>query len=114
MSDNLHPDDSLFELLGEEPDDLESGRAPSRLKAGLYSALIQRQEESGALRSLGEMRNRGYGLCVFEDLWRRATSGEGAHCLNCCRFCHARVLAEHIENAPIFWGRCPYVELGKK
>jgi hypothetical protein len=114
MSDNQHPDDRQFEILAESADDTEGERAPSRLKARLYSALIRRQEESGPLRSLGETRSHGYGLCVFEDLWQRTTTGEPAQCFNCCRLCHARVLAEHLENAPIYWGRCPYVALSKK
>lgn len=114
MSDNLHPDDRLFELLGEEPDDMRGERAPSRLKARVYSALTRRQEESGPLRSLAETKSAGYGLCVFEELWQRATTGEAAQCFNCCSLCHARVLAEHMEKAPIYWGRCPYVALGKK
>jgi hypothetical protein len=114
MSDNLHPDDGLFELLAAQPDDFEGEGAPSRLKARIYSALTRRQEESGPLRSLGETRSQGYGLCVFEEFWQRAAWGEAAHCFNCCRLCHARVLAEHLEDAPIYWGGCPYVALGKK
>jgi len=114
MSDISQTDDRLFELLAQQPDEAEGDRAPSRLKARLYSALVRRQQASGSLRSLGETRTRGYGLCVFEDLWQRATSGEGAQCFNCCSLCHARVLAEHLERAPIGWAYCPYVAFGKK
>jgi len=39
--------------------------------------------------------------------------GETVKSLNICRVCHARVLAEHLENAPIYWGGCPYVEFKK-
>jgi len=114
MSDDLQRDDRLFDLVAREADAAEETRAPSRLKSGLYSALVRRQEESGPLRSLGETRSEGYGLCVFEDLWQRAIPGETAQCFHCCKICHARVLAEHLESAPIYWGNCPYVAFGKK
>ena len=51
---------------------------------------------------------------MFEDLWERVTSAEGAQSFNCCSLCHARVLAEHWETAPIYWGHCPYAAFGKK
>jgi hypothetical protein len=113
MNDNLQDEDRVFELLAQS-DDAETERAPSRLKSRLYSALVREEEESGPLRSLADTRIEGYGLCVFEDLWQRATSGEAAQCFNCCKLCHARVLGEHVENAPIYWANCPYVAFGKK
>jgi hypothetical protein len=114
MSDKQQPVDRLFELLAEERDEAGSEQAPSRLKARLYSALVRRQEESGPLRRLDESRSSGYGLCIFEEAWQRAAHADAVQCFNCCRLCHARILAEHFENAPIYWGRCPYVALGKK
>jgi len=114
MSDTSQHDDRAFELLAQGADQAEAERAPSRLKARLYSALVRRQEASGRLRSLAETKTCGYGLCVFEDLWQRATSGEAAQRFNCCSLCHARVLAEHLERAPIYWTHCPYVAFGKK
>ena len=33
--------------------------------------------------------------------------------VNICRVCHARVLAEALENPPIYWGNCPYAEFKK-
>ncbi len=114
MSDNPQHDDRMLELLALQPEDAEEVRAPSRLKSRVYSALVRKQEESGPLRSLGETRAEEYGLCVFEGLWQRATSGEAAQCFNCCSLCHARVLAERLERAPIYWGNCPYVAFGKK
>jgi hypothetical protein len=113
MNDSLQQDDSRFELLAEGPGEAEDERAPSPLKSRLYSALVRRQEESGPLRSLGETRAQGNALCIFEDLWQRATSGEAAQCFNCCSLCHARVLAERVERAPIYWSHCPYVAFGK-
>jgi len=82
---------------------------PSRLKSRLYSALIRRQEESGPLASLAAAKTTGRGLCVFEELVRISPVGEKGKSFNCCRLCHARVLAETLEKAPIYWKHCPYV-----
>lgn len=114
MSDRSQLVDRFFELLAEQSDEAEGQGAPSRLKARLYSALIRRQQESGPLRGLDESRSRGYGLCVFEEGWQRVVRSEAAQCFNCCRVCHARILAEHMESAPIYWRHCPYVALSKK
>jgi hypothetical protein len=85
--------------------------APSRLKARVYSALLQRQVETGPLASLTESHCSGHELCVFEQLVRISPVGETAKSLNICRMCHARVLAEHMDNSPIYWSGCPYVAL---
>jgi len=103
-----------FELLAQEREDAEQDRAPSSLKARLYSALVRKQEASGPLRGLAETRTQGYSLCIFEDLWEHLTSAEPAQCFNCCSVCHARVLAERLERPPIYWAHCPYVAFGKK
>jgi hypothetical protein len=83
--------------------------APSRLKSRIYSALVQRQVESGPLLSVSETKAEGRRLCVFENLVEISPVGEKVKSLNFCRVCHARVLAEAIENAPIYWPHCPYV-----
>lgn len=114
MSNNLQDDDRSFELLARQPEEAETERAPSRLKARLYTSLVQKQQESGRLRTLAETQANGYRLCVFEGLWARVTSAETAQSFNCCSVCHARALAEHLEAAPIYWGHCPYVAFGKK
>jgi hypothetical protein len=106
-------DDSLFELFAHEHDEAAGETAPSRLKARLYTAIIRRQQEGGPLRALDETRSAGYSLCVFESLWDRVTT-EGGQSFNCCSVCHARILAEHLEQAPIYWGHCPYVAFTKK
>jgi hypothetical protein len=36
--------------------------------------------------------------------------GTAIRSMNPCRICHARVLAERMEQAPIFWPGCPYSE----
>jgi len=103
------PEEEFFEQLGERAQ-LPCGpaSAPSKLKSRIYSALALRQAATGLLASLTQSKNAGYELCVFEELVRIAPVGEGAKSLNICRVCHARVLAEHLEKAPIYWPNCPY------
>jgi hypothetical protein len=88
----------------------EDFRAPSRLKSRIYSALLERQRESGSLLSLSEVKARGRRLCIFEQLVQIAPVGQLAKQPNLCRVCHARVLAENIENAPVYWPGCPYAQ----
>jgi hypothetical protein len=92
-------------------------RAPSRLKSRIYSALVEQREgrllsdirrPSG--RSLSRVKAEGRKLCVFEELVQIAPIGESAKRPNLCRICHARILAETIENAPVYWPGCPYVQ----
>lgn len=113
MSDDPQQNDPLTGILAAALDESRSVRAPASLKARLYSALLRKQQESGPLRGLGETRAQGYGLCVFEDLWRRVTPTGKAQCINCCGPCHARALGERLEEAPIYWKNCPYVAFRK-
>lgn len=105
------PDEEFMEQIAGGVEIAKSEPAPARLKAKLYSTLMLRQSETGPLMSLSETNASGHKLCVFEELVRIAPLGEEVKSLNICRVCHARVLAEHIENAPIYWSGCPYVEL---
>ncbi len=105
------PDEEFLERIAEGVELTELELAPARLKARVYSALMLQQAETGPLLSLTETRACGHRLCIFEELVRIAPVGEAAKSLNICRVCHARVLAEHMENAPIYWGGCPYVGL---
>jgi hypothetical protein len=115
MNEKPLQDDEFFARLAESAEPVEpAGRAPARLKARLYSALIRRQQASGPLLSLTDTRTAGRGLCVFESLWENLPVGEAAKHFNCCSICHARVLGEQVERAPIYWGHCPYVAFGKK
>lgn len=84
-------------------------RAPSSLKARLYSALIHKQQTDGPLASLDETVAAGHGICVFEKLVQIAPVGEKAKSRFFCQVCHARVLAESLDNAPVYWPHCPYV-----
>jgi hypothetical protein len=88
----------------------EDVRAPSRLKSRIYSALLKRQRADGPLLNLSEVKARGRRLCVFEELVQIVPVGEAAKQPNFCRVCHARILAENIENAPVYWPGCPYAQ----
>ena len=115
MNDNLPSDEHQLETLARRLETGEAGGppAPSYLKAHIYSALVRRQQESGPLLSLAETKLAARGLCVFEKLVQILPLGEKAKSFNCCGVCHARVLAEKMENAPIYWDNCPYVGFQK-
>jgi hypothetical protein len=87
-----------------------SERAPSSLKARIYSALIRKQQETGPLASLEQLVSAGHDVCVFEKLVQIAPVSNNAKSPFFCEVCHARVLAEHFDHAPIFWAGCPYVK----
>jgi len=97
-----------FSRLLSQPEGV-SRRAPSSLKARLYSALVREQQMSGPLASLSDTVAAGRGICVFEKLVQIAPIGEKARSPFFCRSCHARILAEKFDSPPIFWPHCPYV-----
>jgi hypothetical protein len=82
--------------------------APARLKSRIYSTLMQRETRTGPLRDISETESAGRRLCVFEKLVEISPAGTAFKSLNYCRVCHARILAEHLEKAPIYWPHCPY------
>jgi hypothetical protein len=100
--------DLFFEELARVTDAVPVN-APSRLKARTYSALVRVAHREAPLCTLDESKAFGRGLCVFEELVRIVPAGEQPQRLNWCHVCHARLLAEYFENAPIFWPNCPYV-----
>jgi hypothetical protein len=103
------PNERFFEDLASAfDDDAAESAMPSKLKAKAYSALVNRQQESGPLLGLRDTYAEGRGLCVHEHLVRIAPVGTKAQQFNCCSICHARVLGEALENPPIYWGNCPY------
>ena len=105
---NPNEEREFSELLSETP--MEIGpRVPSSLKARLYSAVVREQQQSGPLASLNATVATGYEICVFEKLVQISPVGEAAKSPFFCQVCHARILAEHFENPPIFWPHCPYV-----
>lgn len=103
-------DDRWLERLAGEVDfnTADLARAPARLKAKIYSALVNRLTETGPLLSLTATKSAGGGLCVFEEAIALLPVGERIGSMNPCRVCHARVLAERVDRAPIFWPHCPY------
>jgi hypothetical protein len=109
------PEEQLFERLAAstESGEVNPPPAPARLKARIYSALVRRQQESGPLRSLAETRAAGGRLCVFERAWTITAVGKKMKSLNLCRVCHARLLAEKMQKASIYWSGCPYVDFHK-
>jgi hypothetical protein len=99
----------LEQLAGKvDFDTADPGRAPARLKAQIYSALVSHLSQTGPLLSLADTKAAGSGLCVFEEVIALLPVGPRVGSMNPCRVCHARVLAERIDHAPIFWPHCPY------
>ncbi len=82
-------------------------RAGSRLKSRIFSELMLLAQDQGPLRILSQSRADGGELCVFEHAVAMLPS-ENLQSRNPCSVCHARVLGETVENAPIFWPGCPY------
>jgi hypothetical protein len=102
-------DDRWFERLVDR-EASETSVAPARLKSKVYSALVARMAESGPLLDLNATKHAGGHLCVFEHALAVLPAGTSAGSMNPCRICHARVLAERLRRAPIFWPGCPYAE----
>ena len=97
--------EQLLSLALQHPEDV--AQAPSRLKSRILSRLIQLEQTEGPLRILSDNKTAGDQLCVFEHLVA-ALPSEDLQSRNPCAVCHARLLGEHVERAPIFWPGCPY------
>jgi hypothetical protein len=104
------PGVELLERVAEAASFESPAKAPARLKSRIYSSLVRRQRRLGPLRSLALSDSP---LCVFENLVATLPVGEAAKQRNPCSVCHARILAERLEHAPIYWSHCPYVEFQK-
>jgi hypothetical protein len=102
--------DRWFEQLVEATRAVTPERAPARLKSKVYSALVARMAESGPLLDLAETKKAGGGLCVFENALTMVPLGTDIRSMNPCRICHARVMGERMEHAPVFWPGCPYAD----
>jgi hypothetical protein len=102
--------DLWFEQLVEATDALASERAPASLTSRVYSALVAHMAESGPLLDLVDSKESGARLCVFETALIVLPLGTAVGSMNPCRVCHARLLGERMEHAPIFWPGCPYSE----
>ena len=103
-------DDRWFERLADIAGDVAQEEAPARLKSRVFSALLSRMAESGSLLDLSDTKKAGGHLCVFENVLTLLPVGTDIRSMNPCRVCHARVLGERMEHAPIFWPGCPYAE----
>jgi hypothetical protein len=105
-------DDRSFERLAKltDVDAQKPQRAPAKLRARIYSELVRRMAASGPLLSLTATKADGRRLCVFEEALAAMPIGERAKAANPCGVCHARVLGERLDRAPIFWRACPYSE----
>jgi hypothetical protein len=103
-------DDLWFERLAEATSDVPHDPAPARLKSKIYSALVARMAEEGSLLGLAATKAAGARLCVFENALTLLPLGASIQSMNPCRVCHARVMGERMEHAPIFWPGCPYSE----
>jgi hypothetical protein len=106
-------EDLWFERLAEADGAGTGERAPATLASKVYSALLSRMAESGSLLDLAETKAAGGRLCVFENTLTVLPVGTEIRSMNPCRVCHARVLGERMEHAPIFWPGCPYSEFHK-
>ena len=106
-------DDLWFERLAEASGGELQERAPARLASKIYSALVSRLAESGPLLDLSQTQADGGRLCVFESAVAVVARGTQMCSMNPCRICHARVLGERMNNAPILWPGCPYSEFHK-
>ena len=105
MTDNV-----WFERLAGATADAPPERAPAALKAKTYSALLTQMAQSGPLLDLQATKDAGGHLCVFENSLAVLPVGTAIRSMNPCRICHARVLGERMDHAPIFWPGCPYSE----
>jgi hypothetical protein len=104
------PDDLWFEWLAGEAGEVKQERAPATLKSRVYSRVVARMAESGPLLDLVQTHKAGGRLCVFERSLTVVPFGTNIQSRNPCRICHARILGERMERAPIFWPGCPYAE----
>jgi hypothetical protein len=103
-------DDRWFERLAGVSGPATGERAPATLKSRVYSAIVGKMADAGPLLDLKATKAAGGHLCVFEHALAVLPLGADVHSTNPCRICHARVLGERMEHAPIFWPGCPYSE----
>lgn len=103
-------DERWFERVADASGEWTPERAPARLASRIYSAVVAKMAEAGPLLDLRDTKMAGGHLCTFEDALAMLPIGTDVRSMNPCRICHARVLGERMEHAPIFWPGCPYSE----
>ncbi|MEZ5403729.1 MAG: hypothetical protein R2729_28875 [Bryobacteraceae bacterium] len=112
---DYRPEELDIALLAAGADPAADAERPvsSRLRARILTAMLREQAAEGPLLDLAECKSRGGELCVFEELVTIAPVGKANRERNPCNVCHARVLAERMEPAPIWWPGCPYADFQK-
>jgi hypothetical protein len=105
--------EQLLERLAALDANAQPARTPARLRSKIYSALVHRLSATGPLLSLSACEHAGGQLCIFERALAALPVGEQIDSKNPCRVCHARVLGERLDHAPIFWPGCPYADFHK-
>lgn len=103
----------LAEATASEPSASEPGKVSSRLKSRIFSAIMSAETAQGPLASLSSCGEHGRELCLWERLIQISPAPEAIKSLNHCYFCHARLMAEHFEGAPLPWRGCPYAAFQK-
>jgi hypothetical protein len=106
-------DEVWFARLAAVTGSASEDRAPAHLKSKVYSLLVTSMAQSGPLLDLRDVKHAGGHLCVFEEAVAMLPAGAAVGSMNPCRVCHARLLGERMEHAPIFWPGCPYSEFHK-
>jgi hypothetical protein len=106
----MKTDDLWFEHLADASEAASAEKTPASLKSRVYSAIVAKMADTGPLLDLRNTKKAGGHLCVFEHALAIIPIGTDLHSMNPCRICHARVLGERMERAPIFWPGCPYSE----
>src|SRR5687767_13334749 len=95
--------EAWFQQLADATGVASEDRAPAHLKSKVYSSLVTSMAHSGPLLDLRDVKDAGGHLCVFERAITILPAGASGGAMNPCRICHARVLGERLEHAPIFW-----------
>src|SRR3954471_19026602 len=60
--------ESQFHRLFSASDEVSGERAPSSLKAKIYTALVRQQQQSGPLLGLNATEEAGHKLCSWKNL----------------------------------------------
>jgi hypothetical protein len=94
MSDNL-----WFERLAELTGDVTPERVPARLTSKTYSALWPEWPNRGRCSISQQRKKPAHGCASSSTPLTVLPLGYDVRSMNPCRVCHARVLAERMEQA---------------
>lgn len=96
-------------LRAAESEAADAPRVSSRLQSRIFSRMIELEQEQGPLRTLSASREAGEKLCIFEAAVAALPSND-LQARNPCAVCHARLLGESVERAPVYWPGCAYAK----